>query len=236
MNTEKMKESCLAGLKRRRRVWLQLHLWLGLFAGAVLMVIRLTGSLLAFSGELDRWFKADLLTVSPQPTGPRAYQPLDDLFRVLTEAMPSGGVARRLNFPRANDQALCLQYSVPVRDSEDSDWLLRCVDPYTGRLLGERGQARADRFLPDNWVWLLIGLHATLLAGSTGLYTVTIIAALLMISVLTGLYLWWPLTGKWWQALTIKRYASPERLNFDLHKTFGFYSALVLLVLLFTGI
>lgn len=150
--------------------------------------------------------------------------------------MPSSGIARRLNFPRADDQALCLQCSMPVRGGEDSDWLLTCVDPYTGTLAGQRVQARADRIFPDNWVWLLIGLHTSLLAGSTGLYTVTIIAVLLMISVLTGLYLWWPPPGKWRQALTIKPQASAERRNFDLHKTFGSYWALVLLVLLFTGI
>ncbi|MGQ0592973.1 MAG: PepSY-associated TM helix domain-containing protein [Gammaproteobacteria bacterium] len=213
-----------------------MHLWLGLLAGAVLVVVGLTGSLLAFSEELDRWFNADLLTVSPQAAGTRAYRPLDDLFRVLKEAVAPSGLARRLNFPRTADQALCLQYSVSLHSSEDSDWLLTCVDPYTGRLLGVRVQARAERFWPDNWVWLVVGLHTTLLAGSTGLYTVTVIAVLLIISVLTGLILWWPSTGKWRQAFTIKRHASAERRNFDLHKTFGSYSALVLVVLLFTGI
>jgi uncharacterized iron-regulated membrane protein len=60
--------------------------------------------------------------------------------------------------------------------------------------------------------------------------------ALLIISVLTGLILWWPLTGKWLKALTVKRKASSERLNFDLHKTFGFYSTIVLVPVLFSGI
>ena len=60
--------------------------------------------------------------------------------------------------------------------------------------------------------------------------------ALLIISVLTGLIVWWPLTGKWLQAVTIKRKASAERLNFDLHKTFGFYSTLVLVPVLFSGV
>jgi uncharacterized iron-regulated membrane protein len=57
-----------------------------------------------------------------------------------------------------------------------------------------------------------------------------------MISVITGLVVWWPRNGKWAKALTIKRKASAERRNFDLHKTFGFYSAGILLVILFTGV
>jgi uncharacterized iron-regulated membrane protein len=60
--------------------------------------------------------------------------------------------------------------------------------------------------------------------------------ALLIISTLTGLILWWPLTGKWLQAISIKRQASIERLNFDIHKTVGFYSTLVLLPVLFSGV
>ena len=35
--------------------------------------------------------------------------------------------------------------------------------------------------------------------------------------------------------MTIKRGASPERFYFDLHKTTGFYSSIILLILAFTG-
>jgi uncharacterized iron-regulated membrane protein len=61
-------------------------------------------------------------------------------------------------------------------------------------------------------------------------------AALLIISTLSGLIVWWPLTGKWRQALTLKSKASFTRLNFDLHKTGGFYSAIVLVVVFFSGL
>ena len=44
-------------------------------------------------------------------------------------------------------------------------------------------------------------------------------AALLIISVLTGLIVWWPLTGRWLQALTIKRKASSERFKVLLRPT-----------------
>lgn len=60
-----------------------MHLYLGLFGGAVLVVVGLTGSLLAFSAEADRWFMADLLTVSPRPARAMAYRSIDELFLVL---------------------------------------------------------------------------------------------------------------------------------------------------------
>jgi len=65
---------------------------------------------------------------------------------------------------------------------------------------------------------------------------VGVLGVLLVISVLTGLIVWWPLTGQWRKALTFKPRGSIERFNFDLHKTFGFYSALVLLAVLISGI
>jgi uncharacterized iron-regulated membrane protein len=57
-----------------------------------------------------------------------------------------------------------------------------------------------------------------------------------MISVLTGLIVWWPLTGRWRQALSIKAHAGFVRFNYDLHKVAGFYTAPVLLPVLFSGI
>jgi uncharacterized iron-regulated membrane protein len=90
---------------------------------------------------------------------------------------------------------------------------------------------------PKTFINFIFELHYTLLLGeSPGYVIVSIMSALLIISLLTGLIVWWPLTGKWLQALLIKRKASAERFVFDLHKTVGFYSTLVLLPVLFFGI
>jgi len=48
--------------------------------------------------------------------------------------------------------------------------------------------------------------------------------------------LWCPRNGKWRRALTIKPGANAERLTYDLHKSFGVYLSVVLVVLLFSGI
>lgn len=95
----------------------------------------------------------------------------------------------------------------------------------------------SDSPFPKTFINFIFELHYALLLGeSPGYVIVSSISALLIISVLTGLIVWWPLTGRWLQALIIKRKASTERFMFDLHKTVGFYSALVLLPVLFSGI
>lgn len=58
----------------------------------------------------------------------------------------------------------------------------------------------------------------------------------LLVSVLTGIYLWWPSRNQLVRALTVKRRASRERLIFDPHKVFGIYSAPVLAVVAFSGV
>lgn len=53
--------------------------------------------------------------------------------------------------------------------------------------------------------------------------------------VLTGFYIWWPKKGQFRKAITIKRNASSQRFYFDLHKMFGVYSSIILLVIAFSG-
>jgi uncharacterized iron-regulated membrane protein len=72
--------------------------------------------------------------------------------------------------------------------------------------------------------------------GSAGMTAVGFIGLALLFLLLTGLILWWPSPGKLGKALTIKRFASSERLNFDLHKTCGFYTAIILLFLILSGV
>jgi uncharacterized iron-regulated membrane protein len=71
------------------------------------------------------------------------------------------------------------------------------------------------------------------LGESPGYLIVSGMSALLIISVLTGVIVWYPLTGQWRKAFTLKLKASAERFNFDLHKTSGIYSTLILIPVLF---
>jgi len=54
-------------LKSRRKLWLKVHLYLGLFAGAVFVLIGLTGSLLAFELPLDEVAKCQTDDGSDRP-------------------------------------------------------------------------------------------------------------------------------------------------------------------------
>jgi uncharacterized iron-regulated membrane protein len=129
-----------------------------------------------------------------------------------------------------------LAYALPLTDEVNENWEVY-VNPYTAQVTGKRLMSSSDSVIPKTFIGLVFELHYALLLGEDLGYTVVgIMGVLLIISVLTGLILWWPLTGKWRQAMTIKRKASAERFNFDLHKTAGFYTTLVLVPVLFSGV
>lgn len=235
MSLEKSKR--LAAIKARRKLWLEVHLCLGLVAGAALVIFGITGSILVFHLEIDELLNPKLLTVPPQPGGQAAYRPLEDIFAAGIRAMPAEAKLIFAHYPRNDAAAFRLRFRVPaLPEGESENWEV-AVDPYTAKATGLRLMKRADSAFPRTFIGFVFELHYAFFLGERiGYALVGILGAVLIISVLTGLIVWWPLTGKWLQALTIKRRASAERVNFDLHKTFGFYTTLIMIPVLFSGV
>jgi uncharacterized iron-regulated membrane protein len=235
INQPDMKQQHLAKLKARRKTWLVVHLWLGLALGFFLSIFGITGSILVFHAEINELLRPQLLTVAAPETH-SAYRPLADILQAGQAAMPEKATHSFANYPRNDAVAFKLMYTLPVADAVTERWEVY-VNPYTAQVTGKRLMSSSDNFIPHTFIGFIFELHYALLLGEEiGYVVVGIMGMLLIISVLTGLILWWPLTGKWRQALTIKRKASMERLNFDLHKTSGFYTTLVLIPVLFSGV
>ncbi|WP_031431297.1 PepSY-associated TM helix domain-containing protein [Methylomicrobium agile] len=222
-------------LKNRRKLWLKVHLYLGLFAGAVFVLIGLTGSVLAFEFPLDEWLNPKLMTV-PTDMENKSYLPLDAIVASGLKALPSNGKAISLDFPRHSGLAFELWFDQP---SPNTDYLERhqiFINPYTAEVMGQRLVIDFKRIWRDPFKDFILRLHYSLGLASVGMDIVGFTGIGLLFSALTGLILWWPSPGKLRKALTIKRNASSERLNFDLHKTFGFYSSIIVLFLIISGV
>lgn len=229
-------DSSLIKLKVRRKWWLAIHLWLGLTLGLLLAIYGLTGSILVFHAEIDELLNPELLTVVPPKRDP-VYKPLADIFEAGRTAVPEGAKHTFATYPRNDRAAFRLAYSVSSADGQAESWQVY-VDPYSAQTVGKRLMNTSDSLFPLTFIGFVFELHYALLIKEEEISTVLVgvSAALLIISVLTGLIVWWPLTGKWFQSLTIKRKASSERFIYDLHKTSGFYTVLIMLPVLFSGI
>ena len=58
----------------------------------------------------------------------------------------------------------------------------------------------------------------------------------MLVSLVTGLYLWWPRNRNWRVAFTLKRGARGRRRLLDLHNLFAVYLYVPLFIIAFTGV
>ncbi|MDP3330787.1 MAG: PepSY-associated TM helix domain-containing protein [Methylococcaceae bacterium] len=232
----KVKKSRLERLKFRRQLWLKVHLWLGLTAGAALVIIGLTGSIMVFWEELDEWLNQNVMRVEMPSTGSRAFRPMTEIEASVKAVLPPRAKSGVYNYPRHEQSVFIFWYSTPGKNTPDLATQNLFINPYTAQITGSRVFYSADSPLQHCFIGFIFKLHYALLLKDMGVVIVGILALLLLISILTGLIVWWPLTGKWAQAFTLKRHASVERFNFDLHKTSGVYTSLVLGAVLLSGV
>ncbi|NOT13813.1 MAG: PepSY domain-containing protein [Methylococcaceae bacterium] len=209
----------------RRKLWLKIHLWLGLSIGAVWVLMGITGSINVFRWDIDEWLNPVLVVAHPGASP----QSLDSILETLRAAHPGRTGTWSLEMPR-HRAGMVMARHFQTQSNGDTEVLFVSVNPYTADIV-------ANRFYSDfgflvTWIY---DLHSTFFLGDTGSYLSGVFGLLLMVSLGIGVYLWWPRTGKFRQALTLKRHASSERLNYDIHKLFGIYGLLVLFTVAFSG-
>jgi len=212
-----------------RKVWLGFHLYLGLSLGLLFVLAGLTGSLLVFYVELDEIINPTL-HISVIQASQQEAQSYETVFQAIRQLHPERSAAWRLEMPRNKQAMIMARYYKPVEKVGLSFApLIAWVNPYTAEVI-------SSRFWGDFLMTWLFDLHYALLLDDTGKILMGIAGFLLLIALLTGIYLWWPTSGKLRQAFSIKRGASKPRFVFDLHKTSGIYSFLVLLLVLVSGV
>ena len=191
-----------------RRVILNIHLAIGLAAGLIVVVLGATGAILAFEPELDRLSHRQISYVTP---GGRALS-LVEIGNAISLKYPGESIIAYLP-SRAPDLSTQVILSRGIVS----------VNPYTGQVLGLR--TRGQSFLG-----VVRALHVRLATGEIGRAIVKWSTFATLLSVISGLYLWWPVKrmrigGRLWSA----------RFWYDLHSSVGFFSLLPIVVLVATG-
>lgn len=206
---------------RLRSMVFQLHRYLGLLCGLILVIIGVTGSLLVFEPELEhQWVEQQIGTIVPQEN-PVSIDHI--LATVRTEVSRTSGLTLgNLLVP----QDATSPYQARLWDT--SDHLVQLfIHPYTGQVMGTIPEA-------NSWFQTALRLHYQLLAGNTGTIVVGTVGLLLFILSFTGIVLW---SG--WRKLIagfkIKWKAHPKRISFDIHKVAGIIAAIFLGFTGFTG-
>lgn len=209
----------------RRKLWLRTHLWLGLGIGAIWVLLGITGSLNVFRWDIDEWLNPELVIVHPGETP----QTLDQIFEVIRTAHPDRIGTWSLEMPRHRAGMVMARHS-NIQSNGDTELLFVSVNPFTAEIVANR--IYSDFGFVVTWIY---DLHSTLFLGKVGWNFVGFSGVLLLVSLCSGVYLWWPRASKFRQAFTLKHVSSPARFNYDIHKLIGIYGFLALFTVAFSG-
>lgn len=208
-----------------RAIWLKCHLYLALVFGLLFSLIGLTGSLSVYREEIDSLLNPELM-IQAQPDQALS---LDKILAQVRKVHPNRHGAWTLEMPRTPDAPITVWFDNP-KESVDSFYapLMVAVNPYTGEVIN-------SRFWGSTLTTWLLDCHTHLQLGADGRNIVAGLAVLLSLSVLSGLYLWWPGFSRLLQAFKVRQNQGLIRFLMDFHRLLGVFSAGFLLLLAFTG-
>ena len=149
-------------------VWRQIHRWLGLVAGALALVIAITGAVLAIDPVLSAW----------QASTAPADMTVATLAERVTATMPGAEEIRRL--PSGD----IVVYGFDAGQAKASR-----IDPASGQVLGDYQASPVFRWVKR--------LHRSFLLGDAGRITAAVVALAMLLLSISGLVLLQRRQGGW---------------------------------------
>ena len=177
-------------------------------AGAFVVILAGTGSIIEFEPELDRAFHARLSYVRAEED-PLSLEEIGD---AVSRRFGGEPVVAYFLSPKPD---LSWQVALPSG--------IAYVNQYTGEVLGER--ARRETFLG-----FVRDLHMRLGGGEFGSGVLKWSTVAMLVSLVSGLYLWWPN-----KQIRVRLMRGNRRRWSDLHNAVGIVSLLPLTLLAATG-
>lgn len=246
-----------------RRFWVLFHRYVGLAMTMFLVVVGLTGSVLAFKDELDLWLNPDLLRVEVRDTPMLDPLALREKAEARQPGMRVDGVSlhaesgRSFEFtltPRVKAAAVQALVNLPgilEGFNDEVGLLVVYLDPYTGKTLGERNLLKGLHGRKDI-IWFLYRLHMMLALPANyaglGARILGVVALVWTIDCFVSFYLtlpmrrrnrggnsksWW---ARWAPAWLVKWRAGAVRINFDLHRALGLWTWVMLFIFAWSSV
>ncbi|MBO9602754.1 MAG: PepSY domain-containing protein [Novosphingobium sp.] len=200
-----------------RMIW-RWHFYAGLLVMPLILVLSVTGSIYLFKPQIDRWEE-------------RAWQGLSEKGAVS----PAKQVQAALDaWPSARFDA----YRLPEREGDAAVVTVAPADGNAARdvFVSPRGKVLGSRDPEKRISALVATFHGSLMLGRIGDWIVELAASWAIVTILTGLYLWWPndrrLAGVLWPRLS----RGGRVFWRDLHAVAGFWVSGLALLMLATGL
>ena len=206
-----------------------LHRWTGLLIAAFLIIVGLTGSILAFEDKIDHLLNPELHVAHPPNR-----TPLD--LATFAERAEASDLRLRVNYFWAEEDQVHVVVSGRTDPSTAKPYELGysqlILDPWSGAILGKSVMEGRWRD-PGPWRRRLLpfvySLHTSMATGtSTGWTFMGVIALLWTLDCFVAFYVTLPRGAdsfwqRWNQAWRVKWKANSMRVHFDLHRAGGLW-------------
>jgi uncharacterized iron-regulated membrane protein len=210
---------------RLRKIVFWCHLPVGVIAGIIILIMSVTGVLLAYERQIIAW--ADSRNCREVLTSPGSVRlPVETLIAGAKQAVPDTPLS---TVTLRSDPAAPAAFSFTGGHTI-------FVNPYTGEILGEGAKGARDFFraITDWHRWLgAQGENRAVARAITGACN-----AGFLFLVASGFYLWWPRNWTWPQFKKIiwfKRRLSGKARDFNWHNVIGFWSAVPLFIIVLSA-
>ncbi|WP_343697323.1 PepSY-associated TM helix domain-containing protein [Flavobacterium sp.] len=220
-----------------KKLILKIHLWLGLASGLIVVILGITGCLYVFEEEL-RPLVHDYYYVDQVKN---KKLPLSQIIEIAKNANQNQHPKQSLSGCRIinEDDRTVIVWFYEELDKE-AFWYWNkyqntylYVDPYTGKI------KEYENYNSEFFVFVRM-LHQTLCLNSDiGDPIVGTATIIFIISLITGLILWWPKNKQaakqrfWFQWKSTTKW---KRKNYDLHNILGYYMMIFALIIALTGL
>ncbi|MET3828030.1 putative iron-regulated membrane protein [Sphingomonas sp. PvP055] len=205
-----------------RRAWFQAHKWIGLLLAVLIIPLSLSGAALVWDEAVDHVLNPARYAVSGNTT----LDPARYVAAARTTLKPAERIAS-IAFPEGEGpvQVIAITPPDPARRGPPQRTTVY-LDPPTARILATASSG-------SGVLRVLHNLHGNLLVPGVGRQIVGWIGVAMLVSCVSGLWLWWPTVGRWTRGLRWRRHRNTDT---NVHHLFGFWIALPLFVLSLTGV
>ncbi|KUJ61856.1 hypothetical protein AR687_09835 [Flavobacteriaceae bacterium CRH] len=220
-----------------KKIILKIHLWLGMGSGLIIFILGITGCIYVFDEELrpivyhSRYYNDETKNEKKN---------VSELLKIVQDSIGKDKPINAIRIRKENDATVTF-YTSKEKENSNAIWYWDTqeynytiyVNPFTGKIL--KIENTTTEFFN-----VIVFLHwSLLLTNNIGQPIVGIAVIIFIISLITGLILWWPKNKaaakqRFW--FRWKDTTQWKRKNYDLHNILGYYVMLFALIIAFTGL
>lgn len=171
-----------------KRLWRNIHLWLGIGLFILLVPIALSGAILVYHDDIGEFMSTPRGAVAPS-------KPTDIALAVdnARKAAGDGFTPMSISFPEDNRVPLTIALRGPAAKGERPVRLTATIDRHDAHVLSIVN-------FRNTFFGFMHVFHENLTIPDYGRSIVGWTGVAMLILSLTGLYLWWPRRGQWSRA------------------------------------